>query len=146
MKVRDVMSAPVVQVKASDSVRQAAELMAKNRTGALVVVDSNGNIAGVVTDRDLVTECIAVGQNADSFQVGNCVASDYANMQHPTTVKPDMEIEDAIHVMEDSGVHRLPVTEDGLKALGMLSFDEIAADVQHYLNHFLSVAGRYHRH
>ncbi|HXH22024.1 MAG TPA: CBS domain-containing protein, partial [Dehalococcoidia bacterium] len=101
---------------------------------------------GVVTDRDLVTECVAPGRDPATFQVGNCVAEDYGSTQHPTTVKPDMEIEDAIHVMEQSGVHRLPVTEDGLKAIGMLSFDEIAADIQHYLNHFLSVAGRYRHH
>lgn len=146
MKVRDVMSTPVAQVQETDSVRRAAELMSSNHTGALVVVNANGNIAGVVTDRDLVTECVARGHDASTFQVGNCLAPDYASMQHPTTIRPDAEIEEAVHVMEAAGVHRLPVTEDGLHAVGMLSFDEIAADVQHYLSHFLSIAGRYRRH
>ena len=146
MKVRDAMSTPVVEIREADSVRHAAELMVREHTGALVVVNANGNIAGVVTDRDLITECIALGHDPATFQVGNCVAEDYASTSHPATVKPDAELEDAVHIMEGAGVHRLPVTEDGLKAIGMLSFDEIALDVQHYLSHFLALAGRSRRH
>jgi CBS domain-containing protein len=139
------MSSPVIQIRDSDTVRHAAELMAHNHTGALVVTSASGAIAGVVTDRDLVTECVATGRDPATFQVGDCVASDYASMQHPATIKPDAEVEDAVHVMEEAGVMRLPVTEDGVTAIGMLSFDEIAQDVQHYLSHFLTIASRYHR-
>jgi CBS domain-containing protein len=118
--------------------------MAHNHTGALVVTSASGAIAGVVTDRDLVTECVAAGRDPATFQVGDCVASDYASTQHPATIKPDAEVEEAVHVMEEAGVMRLPVTEDGVTAIGMLSFDEIALDVQHYLSHFLTIASRYH--
>lgn len=144
MKVRDVMTTPIVEVLETDSVQRAAELMTSRGTGALIVTDKDHFIRGVVTDRDLVTMCVAIGYDPKTLPVGDCVAEDYAG-SHPTTVRPDLEVEDAIEVMRRAGVHRLPVTEDGLHALGMLSFDEIAVDVKNYLDAFLSVAARYHK-
>ena len=144
MKVRDVMTSPVVEIRESDTVQKAAEIMAARGTGALVVTDKDHFIRGIVTDRDLVTMCLAVGYDPKTLPVGDCVAEDYAG-SHPTTVKQDASLEDAIELMQQAGVHRLPVTEDALHAVGMLSFDEIAVDVKNYLDAFLSVAGRYHR-
>ena len=48
-------------------------------------------------------------------------------------------------LIKQAGVHRLPVTEDALHAVDMLSFDGIVVDVKHYPDAFLSVAGRYQR-
>jgi CBS domain-containing protein len=143
MKVKDIMTAPAIQVMETDTVHKAAEIMAARGTGALVVSDKDNFIKGVVTDRDLVTMCIVPGFDPKTLPVGDCVAEDYAG-SHPTTVRPDAEIEDAIELMRRAGVHRLPVTEDGLHAVGMLSFDDIALAVKHYLNEFLALAARYH--
>jgi CBS domain-containing protein len=142
VKVKDVMSTPVVTVSVADSVARAAKLMADNGTGALVVTNQDHHIGGVVTDRDLVTRCIALGYDPKTFQVGDCIATDYANQSHPRTISPEAELHDAAEAMAEAGVHRLPVTEDGRHALGMISFDEIALDIREYLSAFLAVAAR----
>lgn len=142
MKVRDVMSTPVVTVSAKEPVVRAAQLMAEHGTGALVVTNDDHHIAGIVTDRDLVTRCVALGYDPKTLQVGACVAEDYAGMSHPTTIGPDAELHDAAERMAEAGVQRLPVTEDGRHVLGMISFDEIAIDIKEYLTAFLAVAAR----
>jgi CBS domain-containing protein len=60
-------------------------------------------------------------------------------------VKPEDDLEDVIAAMHEGGVHRVIVSEDGKRAAGLLSFDEIAVDVKRYLDEFLSVASRYHK-
>ncbi len=145
MKVRDVMASHVIEVRQTDTCERAAQLMREHRTGSLVVVTREDVIAGVVTDRDLVVECVALGRDPKEQEVGQCVATDYANMSHPATVEANMELEEAVDLMEKAGVHRLPVTEDGVHCIGILSLDDIAEDVRHYLNAFLAVAGQYHR-
>ena len=63
----------------------------------------------------------------------------------PPPSSPTSALRTRFELIKQAGVHRLPVTEDALHAVGMLSFDEIAVDVKNYLDAFLSVAGRYHR-
>lgn len=142
MRVKDVMSTPVVSVSANEPVSRAAQLMAEHGTGALIVTNADHHIAGIVTDRDLVTRCVAIGHDPKTLHVGECVAEDYAGMSHPTTIGPEAELHEAAERMADAGVQRLPVTEDGRHVLGMISFDEIALDIKEYLSAFLAVAAR----
>ncbi len=143
MKVRDVMTTPIIEVAQTDTCQRAAQLMSEHRTGCLVVMSRAGLIEGIVTDRDLVINGIALGREPYRQQVGECMSEDYAG-SHPRLVRADLELQEAVQVMEETGVRRLPVTEDGLHVVGILSLDEIALDLKRYLNAFLTVAGQYH--
>lgn len=58
-------------------------------------------------------------------------------------VDEDLDLERAAEMMRDARLRRLPVTEDGGRVVGILSLDDLALDVKHYVYIFLTVAGQY---
>jgi len=60
-------------------------------------------------------------------------------------VDADLELERAVEIMRNARLRRLPVTAGGGRVIGILSVDDVAVDVKHYLDGFLSVAGQYSR-
>ena len=119
MKVRELMTAPVIRIQADETVEVAARTLAHYNIGALPVCGSDGRVCGVVTDRDLVTRCLASGRTAGATRVrdvmtGNVVAA-----------RPDMEAGVAAHLMGRQQVRRLPVLENG-KLCGMISLGDLA--------------------
>lgn len=138
MKVRDVMSMAIVEVPAHASCEGAAKLMRQWGVGLLLVTKEGRELEGIITDRDLVTRCMAAGGDPAHLQVG-----DYMERQ-PITVEPDCDLERALEIMRKTRHRRLPVTE-GNKVVGLLSLDDVALDVRHYTDAFLAVAGQYSR-
>jgi len=139
MKVRDAMTMSVVEVRAGETCHKAAQLMRDDDVGMLVVTTEGRVIEGVITDRDLVVRCMALGGDPALHSVG-----DYMD-KHPTTVDADADLERAAEIMRNAGLRRLPVTVAGARVIGILSFDDVAVDVKHYLDAFLAVAGQYSR-
>jgi CBS domain-containing protein len=139
MKVREAMASPVIEISADETCQQAAAMMRDFRTGALVVVaEAEGTrTEGLITDRDLVVRCLALGVDPSKQFVGK-----YCDHK-PTTIGPDEDLENAIEIMRTEGVRRLPVM-DGNRVVGMLSFDDVAVDVQRYVTSFLALASQYH--
>lgn len=136
MKIRDVMTTSVVHITAEDSCQRAAQLMRDRGVGMLVVTKDGRVIQGVLTDRDLVVRCMSLGGDPAEHLVG-----EYMD-RHPTTIEADTDLERAAEVMRNAGLRRLPVTSAG-HVIGILSLDDIALDVKHYVDAFLSVAGGY---
>jgi Mg/Co/Ni transporter MgtE len=64
---------------------------------------------------------------------------------HPTAVDADLELEKAVEIMRNADLRRLPVTLAGARVIGVLSVDDVAVDIKHYLDAFLSVSGHYAR-
>jgi CBS domain-containing protein len=139
MKVRDVMTMAVVEVAPDETCQNAAKLMRDQDVGLLVVTKEGRIIEGVITDRDFVVRCMALGGDPAAHHV-----DDYMD-RHPTTVDGDLEIERAVQIMRNSGLRRLPVTVAGARVIGVLSIDDVAVGVKGYLNEFLSVASQYSR-
>ena len=137
MKVRDVMTMSVVEVSADATCQRAAQLMRDQDVGMLVVTREGRIIEGVITDRDLVVRCLALGGSPEEQRVGDFMD------HHPTTVDADIELERAVEIMRNAGLRRLPVTVTGTHVIGMLSLDDVALDVKHYLDAFLAVAGQH---
>ena len=139
MKVRDAMTMNVVEVAANDTCQRAAQLMRDHDVGTLIVTREGRLIEGVITDRDLVVRCMSLGGDPAEHHV-----ADYMD-QHPTTVDADIELERAVQMMRNARLRRLPVTVSGSHVIGLLSLDDVALDVKHYLDAFLAVAGQYSR-
>lgn len=69
MKLRDVMTNPVIRINPEESVAVAARTLDRYNIGALPVCGSDGRLCGLVTDRDIVTRCLAAGRSASSTPV-----------------------------------------------------------------------------
>jgi signal-transduction protein with cAMP-binding, CBS, and nucleotidyltransferase domain len=116
-KVRDVMTPGPIGVDYHQSVGEAARAMRDWGVGAILVV-SNGSLYGLVTDRDLVVRAVAEGRGADEpvgpLSSGNLIGVD-----------ADADVHEAMRLMRQHAVRRLPVLEDGQVA-GIVSLGDLA--------------------
>ncbi|HEX8052184.1 MAG TPA: CBS domain-containing protein [Thermoleophilaceae bacterium] len=117
--VGDVMTKDPQSVQPGDSIEDAAKKMKEADTGALLVVDGD-ELKGIVTDRDIVVNAVAAG-NSDA------TVEDVASTD-TTTTDPDSSLEDAIKLMRDNKVRRLPVVGDGGKPVGIVSLGDLAIE------------------
>jgi CBS domain-containing protein len=121
MLVRDLMTPEPVALDVDDTVGAAAEVMAENDIGAVIVEDAGG-IQGIVTDRDVTVRCVGRGQDPFATPLG-AICSD-----HLATLGPDDPVERAVELMSELAVRRLPVV-DGGRAVGILSIGDLAINL-----------------
>lgn len=119
MKVRDIMTNQVISVAPGESVDVAARTLTHYNIGALPVCGTDGKLCGLVTDRDLVTRCLASGRTPAQTTVREVMSREVRVAQ------PDMDAAVAAHLMGSRQVRRLPVVENG-KLCGMLSLGDLA--------------------
>ena len=118
MEIKDIMTQSVVSIDPGESVEVAARTMSRHNIGALPVC-SNGKLCGMLTDRDIVTRCLAANRQPSTTQVRQIMT------EQVTAVRPDMEIGVAAHLMGRLQIRRLPVVENG-KLCGMVSLGDMA--------------------
>lgn len=119
MKIRDIMTDTVIRIDPEETVEVAARTLAQHNIGILPVCSSDGKLRGLVTDRDMVTRCIASGKVPSQTKVRDVMTGQVISAQ------PDMEAGVAAHLMGRQQVRRLPVLEDG-KLCGMVSLGDLA--------------------
>ena len=113
------MTKPAIHVSPTESVESAARTLTQYNIGILPVCSTDGKLCGLVTDRDLVTRCMASGRTAAQTTVRDVMTSQV------TSVQPDMEVNVAAHLMGRQQVRRLPVVENG-KLCGMVTLGDLA--------------------
>ena len=116
--VGDIMTADVVSLSAEHTVRDAARHMREANVGA-IVVQKQGDLFGIVTDRDIVVRCLAQGGNCDTTPLGEVCSAEVA------TLRPDDEVDYAVRMMRDRAIRRIPVVKNG-KAVGIVSLGDLA--------------------
>lgn len=119
MRVRDLMSKSVVTITPEESAALAARLLSRHELGALPVCAADGTLAGIVTDRDIVTRCVAAGEEPGRVPVRDIMSP------APSVITPETPILDAARLMAQRQVRRLPVVEQGY-VVGMLSLGDLA--------------------
>ena len=117
--VQDVMSTNLVTCPTNTSIAEAARMM-RDRDIGDVLVTSDGRLRGIVTDRDLVVRCLADGDNADA-------TIDRACSEDLVTVPASADITEAVRLMRERALRRLPVVEDG-RAVGIVTLGDLAVD------------------
>lgn len=120
MQVKDLMSHSVVSITPEESAALAARLLARHNLGALPVCDYNGQLTGIITDRDIITRCVAADQDPSRVPVQDIMT------RQPETVAPGEDVHAAAHRMAACQIRRLPVVENGA-VLGMVSLGDLAA-------------------
>ena len=119
MKLREIMTNSVVRINPEESVAVAARTLARYNIGILPVCGGDGRLYGVVTDRDLVTRCIAAGRLPASTPVREVMTTGVV------CAAPDMDTVAAARVMGHQQIRRLPVLENG-RLCGMVSLGDLA--------------------
>lgn len=119
MRVKDCMSAAAVTITPEESAALAARLMARHNLGALPVCDYNGALRGMVTDRDIITRCIAVDQDPSRVPVADIMTTQLE------TAAPGEPAQTAVDRMAAKQVRRLPVVEKG-QVVGVVSLNDLA--------------------
>ena len=121
MSVGEVCNREVVITDRDTAIREAARLMREYHVGDLVIVEPRGgeNVpVGIVTDRDLVLEVLALEVPDEELTVGDLVTGDLA------TVPEDTDLWDALARMRRHGIRRLPVVNEHGGLEGILSIDD----------------------
>src|SRR5579859_4350445 len=119
MKVSDVMTTEVETVQMNSSLEEVASIMKVENVGAVPVVDEDGDLVGIITDRDIVVRCVAEGKNPAETNVDEVLSHELE------TIEPDVDVEEAAQLMAERQIRRLPVCEDG-ELVGMLSIGDLA--------------------
>ena len=112
--IRDVMTRDPRTIDASASAQEAAALMRDHDIG-VVLVTSGGELQGLLTDRDIVIRGLAEGLDVQSATAGQLAS------QRLVTIDPDQSLEDAGRLMADHQVRRLPVCEEDVRLVCILS-------------------------
>jgi len=120
MNIRDVMTPNPRTVTADDSIQNAARIMRDEDTGAVPVVE-NGRPVGIVTDRDIVVRALAEDKDTD-VSVREAVSG------KPVTVRPSASVDEAIQLMRDNAIRRLPVVDKDNRPVGIVTIGDLARE------------------
>ena len=127
MKLRELMTSPCVRIQPEESVAVAARTLTRYNIGALPVCGSDGRICGVVTDRDIVTRCLAANRSPLNTSVREVMT------RQVIAARPDMDAALAASLMGREQIRRLPVVENG-KLCGMVSLGDLAVKEESSIN------------
>ena len=119
---RDIMTSGADCARVDQTVSEAAQMMRDLGVGALPICGEDDRLAGMITDRDIVLNCVAEGMDTTQVRV-----QDYAG-DEVVTIGADDSVEEALATMSKAGVRRLPVI-DGHDLVGMVSQADIARNL-----------------
>ncbi|MFW6436839.1 MAG: cyclic nucleotide-binding/CBS domain-containing protein [Halococcoides sp.] len=120
MPVSDLMRSTVVTASLDSPIETLAQSMRDQGVGSVVVEDESGSVAGIVTDRDLVTRVMAEDVDWSTMQASDVMTSD------PRTVSIDTGIAELVEILSEESVRRMPVVEDG-DLVGIVALDDVFA-------------------
>ncbi|MFY0311310.1 CBS domain-containing protein [Leisingera sp. D0M16] len=119
MKISEAMHTPAEWVSADTPVSEIAARMAKDDIGA-VPVGKNDKLIGMITDRDLATRVVAKNLSAKKTKAEDVMTPGIVFCRTEETV------EDAVHLMDQKKIRRLPVLNEEKRYVGMLSLGDVA--------------------
>lgn len=107
-------------VDASDTILDAARVMRDADIGDVVVME-DGQITAIVTDRDMVVRGVAEGRDPDSTSVSDVCTTGVE------TIEPEASVDDALNLMREKDIRRLPVAKNG-RPVGIISLGDLAVE------------------
>ena len=117
MQVRNLMRSPVVTVDPDQSLQHAAQVMQAHGIGSVVVVDQGGQVAGILTERDVMHAAARLGD------IGQARVAEHLTAP-VVTAAPNWDVSVAAAEMHDRGIRHLVVLEQGAAA-GVLSVRDV---------------------
>lgn len=117
MKIQDIMTKDPACVTPGTTVRDVAQLMQREDTGAVPVVESTDSrrLVGMVTDRDIAIRVVAEGRDGDTR------VSEVMTEHRLATLKADASVDDVMRRMADEQVRRIPIVDERGALVGIVS-------------------------
>jgi CBS domain-containing protein len=119
--VQDVMTPNPCAVSPEASVMDAAQLMRKCDIGDVIVLEGDW-LFGILTDRDIVVRALAEGLEPETTWVGEICSREL------TTVEPTASVGDAVRLMREKAIRRLPVVDVAGHVVGVVSIGDVAVE------------------
>lgn len=122
VRIGDLAVRDVVTVTPQTTLTEVAQVMRNQHVGSVVVLDDKGRRdkpSGMLTDRDIVIEAVAMGLDADTLTAGDVMS------QPLVTAREDDDILDALARMREAGVRRLPVLDAAGNLTGLVAVDNL---------------------
>lgn len=121
-RCREIMTSDVRTANRQMTLREVARLMSEGDMGAMPIVE-NGKLVGIVTDRDIVVRAIAEGKDV-STEIGDVMTTEIFS------VKPEDFVFEAIRLMGDRQVRRIPVVSQAGELAGIIAMADIALEME----------------
>lgn len=125
----DIMHSGTQWIPATETLDRAAQLMRESDVGALPVsdpTDPNERMIGIITDRDIVVECVAAGHDPSRVTAGDLCKGT------PRWITTDASVDEVLAEMTGHKIRRLPVIDHNKRFVGMISEADLA---QHLSEH-----------
>lgn len=120
MKVDEVMTRDVKTCHQGINLAEAGAILLQNDCGTLPVVDDNGKITGMLSDRDICIAVVTQHQRAADILVREVISG------HPVySCTPELDVKKALVIMQECQVRRLPVTDATGELQGILSINDL---------------------
>jgi CBS domain-containing protein len=124
IKCSRIMTRKVATASRGSSVQEAAKILRDGDIGILPIVDAEGVLVGLLTDRDIVVRAVADGLDITKTTVGEIMTFELF------TASPDDFVFQAIRIMGEKQVRRIPIVEQDGKLAGILSMADIALEME----------------
>jgi CBS domain-containing protein len=119
-RIHEIMTPNPTICDAATSVADAAKTMREKDVGD-VLVERDGELCGIVTDRDIVVRAVAADRRPSEVPLGDICSRDL------TTLGPKDKVDDAVRLMREKALRRLPIIDKG-KAVGIVSIGDLAIE------------------
>ncbi|MFF4172610.1 CBS domain-containing protein [Streptomyces sp. NPDC001744] len=116
---KDIMHSGARWIPAHETLDRAAQLMRDLKVGALPIADENERLCGIITDRDIVVGCVAMGHDPAKVTCGEMAKGT------PRWVEAGADVGTVLEEMQSHRIKRIPVIEDK-RLVGMISEAELA--------------------
>jgi len=118
-RIREIMTSNPSTVEPDKTVVDAARIMMREDAG-VVPVTENGRLTGMVTDRDIAIRVVAEGKDPQSTPVREVASKDLV------TIDPQQDLDEALRLMAQHQVRRLPVVEEDGRLVGVVAQADVA--------------------
>lgn len=121
--IRPFVQGNVLVLSETSSAATAARAMREQGVGSVILSSKSGDLSGIVTDRDIACRQVAYKRSAET-QLSEICSKDLA------LISEDQSVEDAVRLMEEYGIRRIPVLETGSRSsrcIGLISLDDLIA-------------------
>lgn len=122
IRIEQLMSQPAVTCSVNEMANEAARLMWENDCGVIPVVDGDGRLAGIVTDRDLCMAAYTRGQPLHEIPVSSAMSTQVF------TCSPQDSVQAAERLMSKMQIRRVPVVDGDNRPIGVLSLNDLARE------------------
>jgi CBS domain-containing protein len=122
--INEVMTSNPRSCETSSTIADAAKLLKSEDVGSLPITES-GRLVGMLTDRDIAIRVVAEGKDPQSTTVGEVASKDVV------TLDPQQNLDEALRLMAQHQVRRLPVVEEDGRLVGIVAQADVATEGGH---------------